>query len=705
MQMEEVIGKFDNARQQRDGSYLALCPAHDDNEPSLSISGGDDGRTLLHCHAGCPADAVCAAIGIGLNDLFADSPVSNPTSRRIEAEYDYRDSDGELLYQVVRFEGKDFRQRRQGGNGEWIWNLGGVDRILYRLPELEAADPARMVLIVEGEKAADQLTELGLVATTNSGGAGKWHVEGDHHIEPLRGRKAAVLPDNDEPGRKHARQVANSLLGVAAQVRVVNLPGLGHKEDVYDWIGNGGTVPDLKALVLDAPVITEPIPEWEAETLDYGCLPKDVRPDPRLAAEAGEWLDLYADYAAKKCPMTPRSFHQSAGLFLASVAIARRLVLPMAFGDIYPNIFIVWTAVTTLFRKTTALNLGRGVARRVFPHLLAAQEVTPEAFLSDLAGREPPHLDQLSEQDRLDWQMSRDYAAQRGWVLDEVSGLLSSAGRDYNAGLIEAIIRFYDCDEYYARHTRSQGRVIVRNSCLSLLGASTPAALSVHLTSERLWSMGWWPRFAILTPETERPEWRESEEVNEPPELVARLSRLYNQLPGATWPDPPEPIAVTLGDRVHGTWVRYNQALSYDMLTPDLDMRLWGTYGRLPTVGLKLAMILAALDWQDGAAPKIELPHLARAMLICEDWRASAHRALKVVTATEFDRQRVRILRQIGRAGQKGATTREICRAMQDKTPDAITNALRQMETAGEIEPQKRKTRGRSAVAYHIVAD
>ena len=90
--------------------------------------------------------------------------------RRIIAEYDYRDQNGELIHQVVRWVPKDFRQRRPDGKGGWINDIEGVARLPYRLPEMLAA-PESLVFIVEGEKDADRLASVGLIATTNSGGA------------------------------------------------------------------------------------------------------------------------------------------------------------------------------------------------------------------------------------------------------------------------------------------------------------------------------------------------------------------------------------------------------------------------------------------------------------------------------------------------------------------------------------------------------
>jgi hypothetical protein len=160
-------------------------------------------------------------------------------NRRIVATYDYCDEHGHLLYQVVRYEPgrdgreKDFRQRHPNGSGGWIWNLRGVRRLLYRLPELYEAPRDRLVFVVEGEKDVDRLRAEGLVATTNAMGAGKWCAE---YGEFLRGRHVIILADNDEPGRKHAWAVAESLKGVAASIKVVELPGLPEKGDVSDWL-------------------------------------------------------------------------------------------------------------------------------------------------------------------------------------------------------------------------------------------------------------------------------------------------------------------------------------------------------------------------------------------------------------------------------------------------------------------------------------
>jgi hypothetical protein len=181
----------------------------------------------------------------------------------IAVTYEYADADGTLLFQVLRRADKTFTQRRPDGAGGWIYNLDGVRRVLYRLAGLLAADPRRIVFVPEGEKDVDRLTDLGLVATTNPGGAGKWR--GDY-AAALRGRHVVILPDNDVPGRRHSWQVTRSLHGVAASVKIIDLPGLPPKGDVSDWLDRGGTVKELRRLVRTAP-------DWGPTERTRACRP------------------------------------------------------------------------------------------------------------------------------------------------------------------------------------------------------------------------------------------------------------------------------------------------------------------------------------------------------------------------------------------------------------------------------------------------
>ena len=244
MQIEALLSRLERVRKTTAG-WTARCPAHADTNPSLSVSLGDDARILLKCFAQCELTAIVAALNLEVSDLFAGPAPAHSAPSEPEVVYDYRDEDGQLLFQVVRAPGKRFRQRRPDGAGGWLWNLSGVRRVLYRLPEVLAADPRAPVFVVEGEKDVDNLWRLGMVATTNPQGAGKWRAE---FSEALRGRDVVILPDNDDPGRKHAAEVGRYLQGIARTIRLVELPDLSPKGDVSDWIAAGGTAERLQEL-------------------------------------------------------------------------------------------------------------------------------------------------------------------------------------------------------------------------------------------------------------------------------------------------------------------------------------------------------------------------------------------------------------------------------------------------------------------------
>jgi len=178
-----------------------------------------------------------------ITDESPAAPERSNGKPRIVATYDYQYERGQLAFQSVRREPgadgakKDFRQRRPDGKGGWIWSTKGIRLVPYRLPELLAADLDRPVFIVEGEKDVDNLAAIEMIATTNPMGAGKWSKEFN---EFLRDRHVVILPDNDEPGRKHAADVAKHLRGAAKEVYVVELPDLPAKGDVSDWLAIPG---------------------------------------------------------------------------------------------------------------------------------------------------------------------------------------------------------------------------------------------------------------------------------------------------------------------------------------------------------------------------------------------------------------------------------------------------------------------------------
>ena len=247
MTIQDFLARFPSVKQVSKG-WMVRCPAHDDGTASLAVGAGVDGKIILHCHAGCETASIVSVMGLSLSDLF---PAKEPIKNSIIAAYDYCDLDGTLLHQCVRFAPKDFRQRKPDGEGGWIWKTSGR-RVPYRWPELVGHDT---IYIVEGEKDANALWSLGLPATCNLGGAGKWAIKETKCLTEIGVERVIVLPDNDVPGISHAQHVAKYMKSASIACSVILLPDLPKHGDVSDWLSQGGTVAQLADLVSQQPAV------------------------------------------------------------------------------------------------------------------------------------------------------------------------------------------------------------------------------------------------------------------------------------------------------------------------------------------------------------------------------------------------------------------------------------------------------------------
>lgn len=309
----------------RAGAGIACrCPAHEDNAPSLSVGTGMDGRILLNCHAGCSTEAVVAGLGLTMKDLFppgsgtprpryvmtrggsaSASTVSSPRATtpappttsepkprgrpkspgKQVAVYPYVDESGTLLFEVVRFEPKTFRQRVRDSSvqGGYTYSTASIpDKPVFRLPAvLTAIDNMTTVFVVEGEKDVLALESIGLVATTCPGGAGKFT---ESQANSLRGASVVVLADKDAVGISHAEDVRAKLEAAGASViAAFPLPDRDALpvKDAADFVEAGGTATDILLLAQNPPPLSLPDPAAPA-TLAIPTLPASHTPPPHI---------------------------------------------------------------------------------------------------------------------------------------------------------------------------------------------------------------------------------------------------------------------------------------------------------------------------------------------------------------------------------------------------------------------------------------
>jgi len=292
-------------KQARRGERRGPCPIHGGKDDNFAVD-PETGRWFCHSTCGRGGDILELEEALAGGDFPArKAEVFRLVGRRTEPEYRYNasrangnsaamaptkpaqpsgttsgwrevdryqyvDEAGKLRFELVRQERgegaqreKRFLQRRPDGRGGWIWNLDGVDPLLYRLPELLNRS-TETVFLVEGEKCVHSLEARGLLASCAPMGAGKWRPE---YSTVLAGRNVVVLQDNDAPGRKHAAETVENLLSVAASIRVLELPGLPAKGDIADWQDAGGTLEQLLALadaaaLMDAVALSELRARW-----------------------------------------------------------------------------------------------------------------------------------------------------------------------------------------------------------------------------------------------------------------------------------------------------------------------------------------------------------------------------------------------------------------------------------------------------------
>jgi len=397
--------------------------------------------------------------------------------------------------------------------------------------------------------------------------------------------------------------------------------------------------PDNLISIDDAP----PLPEYA----------RLIKEQEFQAMSGSSWLDDYVDFASKASPITPRSFHLAAGLSICSCAIARRLALRVGIeaNTIYPNLYLLFIGQSTRTRKTTGLRVARGLLKAAgMGFFLLADRQTPEALTLDLSLRPPNNYNEMSQDQRERWLQERPIAAQRGWMLEEASHLLDSFNRDYSSGLLPMVLDLYDASNLsIQRNTITRGREEVKDAYLNVFGVTTYAAMASYLKQSQHWHNGLWARFALIS-DDQSGKWQFwPAPMDYPTELVRRLRFVAFEmlpLPNAKYEErevegikgkwktgdvkfdkPLMQNEVVLEAEARTQWANYSRATGYDMLpdVPDqVPERFYANYGRLGTMLIKVAMILAAFD-SDTLPVTVQTAHIYRAQMIVEQWRSDLH--------------------------------------------------------------------------------
>ena len=311
MSAQQIATTLGNAKKVGNG-YLASCPVphhgqgNGDKNPSLSVTDGEDGNILFKCHGGCDQQSVFSTIKeMGLLPQLPDRPeylasvkpiplVAVPT---LEQEWHYTDEDGVSLFVKQRYKtydakGKTYKTLRVMPDNTRVGKLGDCRIVPYRLPEvLQAVSDGRVIYICEGEKAADALCSLGVVATTSHAGAGGWNPDLNQYFT---GANIVIVPDNDVAGWNYAHKIVESLIGTTKSIRVLDLPLTNPKEDAYEWVNRyDGTRSLLAQIAKACPVVEstaqvqtpQRLQELSQEQINHSNLDTNEQ-TPRLLVES-----------------------------------------------------------------------------------------------------------------------------------------------------------------------------------------------------------------------------------------------------------------------------------------------------------------------------------------------------------------------------------------------------------------------------------
>ena len=695
--IQTVLSRLQGVKQTGNGKYMARCPAHDDRHASLSISRGDDGRALVHCHAGCALADVLAKIGLKDTDLFADSAgpaprsAKSPKAKAGPPKTIYptpedafaaagRQAKGELVatwqypgdtFRVARYAlpdgSKTYRPIHRNAAG---WSIGDPAGALplYRGDTVGGDGP---VVIVEGEKCADTAASIDLVAITSAHGCGSAHKS---NWGALAGREVIILPDNDAGGEKYAIEVAEILhtLTPPATVKVVYLPGLGDGGDIVDWTGPDGPMgckdaETIKAAVLDmaktAKTFTPPVVSTStpaAKRIEpYQPFPVEHLPEPMrsFVAQAADTIGCDAAFVA--LPLLSAS--------ASAIGNTRRIELKRGWTE--PA--IIWSAIVgdsgTL--KSPALELALRPLRRRQHEAMKQHAKDVEEYNNDMLRYEveltgwkrakgegdPPKEPGMPILPRC-WCDDTTIEAlavllQQNWrgllmVRDELAGWLGGFDR-YAQGKGGDVAKWLEMhggrSVMVDRKTGNPRTIYIPRAAVSVAGGIQPATLQRALGRE-YFENGLAARLLLACPSRRVKQWTERT-IDPATEnaIVDMFERLYSLEPAMSQDDEPEPGIVRLSAAAKAAWISFYNKHAQEHV--DLSGDLSAAWSKLEGYAARLALVAHLVRWAAGDPTlsdfnAVDEESIAAGVTLSRWFGQETRRIYTMLEETDADRQR-----------------------------------------------------------------
>ena len=633
--IERILERLPNAKR-TDSGWTAGCPGplhhRGDRRPSLGIAEGDDGRALLNCFVGCTTESIVVALGLTMADLFSRNghredaagprPASPLTLQDLAADkglpadflhglglhglpgargvgIPYKNADGT----TARIKRRTALVAKEGS----FWPKG-APLVVYGQERLGEARTQGFLVLGEGESDGWTCWYHGFPYLGIPGAGAARTLQADHLMGIDR---LYVIEESDGAGPALVHGVARRLreLSWQGQAFVVRLPDAKDPNELHKRDPNGFESAFGAALAAAGPLSAEPQPAAEAPA-ELAWRPSLLLSNgERQRAARGTFVDDYASYAAKRTD-APREFPEALALAVLSVVVGRRAVLRLSTGNVYPSIWILILADSTLYRKSTAMDFGQELVELVDGDLLAPNDFTPQRFVAILAEHD-----------------GRPLLFKR----DEFSGFYDGLNRlDYMAGLKEVLCDVYDGRPFKREKMKpkkstgeaakdEEWRYDIRQPFLSLAVATTEERFFEIARVNDVHS-GFLPRFAFVLPPGRPGERRPLREMDGALEREReRLSERLRELADTS-------INLSCEPEIFARFDRYLVDLEADARAAP-DSNLVAIVGsRISWMAWRVAMILAVAD----GTQRMAVPHLLRGIEMAEGWR---HAALRVLGA------------------------------------------------------------------------
>jgi len=661
-----------------------------------------DGFAAITWFCDCDFPTAVRLVGEYLDSSNGNSLATsnNEPQREIAATYDYVDEAGNRLYQVCRTDQKGFRQRRPKQGGGWEWTVKDVRQVPYRLPELLRAGPEEPIWIAEGEKDCDRLVSLGCIATCNAGGAGKWESEWRDYFQ---GRLVVILPDNDEPGREHAEQVATSLQGVASSVKVVELPGLPEKGDVSDWLDMGHNLDDLWKLTLDTP-------EWEPSEV-----PKEVGNAPR-------WKPFPVDAIPEPVRRYVRTAAGSIGCDPSFVAIPLLAALASAVGTStrialkadWQEPAILWTAIVgdSGTHKSPALKAATRFVDERDAREVRACEKAKAAYGGKVLSYEEDMKQWRKSPKGLPPMMPSFPVCRRFMVADvTVEALADRLGdnprgilivRDELAGWLDSFNQYKggrgaDAAAWLSMHNASSLRVdrrtgerktiIVPSAAVSIAGGIQPPVLARSLGAAHFQD-GLAARLLVAMPPKRPRVWTDTQIPPDAIEAVAAVcERLWSLEDGGDLADPddePRPVDLPLTPEAQETWIAFYNRHGAELTAMTGDLA--AAWSKLEGYAARLALVAHLTAWaagSDTAPGPVDRTSVEAGIALVVWFKNEVRRVYGVLGESDKEREQRRLVEWIDQRGGR-VTARKVQQGNRRfKTSDEAEAGLQELISAG----------------------